>query len=61
MSVSEPLIKLYDPNDSSRYWDISRIATSINIAYGRNQPFAVAEVVVKKAYFTSIQNYWGEV
>ena len=61
MSVSEPVIKLYDPNDNTRFWDISPITTSVNIAYGRNQPFAVAEVIVKKAYFTSIQNYWGEV
>lgn len=61
MTASQPLVKLYDPSDNTRYWDISPIITSVNIAYGRNQPFAVAEVVVKKAYFTSVQNYWGEV
>ena len=60
-TTSDPIIKIYDPQDQTRFWDISSITTSVNIAYGRNQPFAVAEVTVKKAYFNSLQNYWDEI
>lgn len=60
-TTSDPVVKIYDPNDQTRFWDISTIISNINIAYGRNQPFSVAEVVVKKLYFNSIQNYWDEV
>lgn len=60
-TTSDPVVKIYDPNDQTRFWDISTIISNINIAYGRNQPFSVAEVVVKKLYFNSIQNYWDEI
>ena len=60
-TTSDPIVKIYDVNDTTRFWDVSGITTSINIGYGRNQPFAVAEVVVKKAYFNSIENYWDEI
>lgn len=60
-SDSSPIVIIDRYTHPGRYWDVSPIITSLNYTYGRNQPFAVAEVVVKKSYFNSADMYWNGV
>ncbi|MCK9577719.1 MAG: hypothetical protein M0R51_17565, partial [Clostridia bacterium] len=57
-TVSEPIVIIYDAEGIA--YDISTITSRINYTYGRNQPFAMAEVLVKKAYFNSDDLYWSQ-
>lgn len=60
-SESTPVVIIDYDNPSGFYWDVSTITTKIVYEYGRNRPFALAEVVVKKAYFNSDTLYWNNV
>ena len=60
-SESTPVVIIDYDNPSGFYWDVSTITTKIVYEYGRNRPFALAEVVIKKAYFNSDSLYWDEV
>ena len=60
-SESTPVVIIDYDNPSGFYWDVSTITTKIVYEYGRNRPFALAEVVVKKAYFNSDTLYWNGV
>lgn len=60
-SESTPVVIIDYDNPSGFYWDVSTITTKIVYEYGRNRPFALAEVVVKKAYFNSDTLYWNKV
>ena len=60
-SESTPVVIIDYDNPSGFYWDVSTITTKVVYEYGRNRPFALAEVVVKKAYFNSDTLYWNKV
>ena len=51
-SESTPVVIIDYDNPSGFYWDVSTITTKIVYEYGRNRPFALAEVVIKKDVIT---------
>ena len=59
-SESSPVVIIDRDNPSGYYWDASDITTKVVYEYGRNRPFAYAEVSVKKAYFNSAELYWND-
>lgn len=59
-NISDPVVRFYAVG-SAAYWDASTITTRIVYEYGRNRPFAYAEVDVKKAYFNSTSLYWSQI
>lgn len=58
-SEADPVVIIDRDNPAGYFWDVSSITTKVVYEYGRNRPFAYAEVTVKKAYFNSIDLYWA--
>lgn len=58
-SEADPVVIIDRDNPAGYYWDVSTITTKVVYEYGRNRPFAYAEVTVKKAYFNSKDLYWA--
>lgn len=58
-SESSPVVIIDKDNPTGYYWDASEITTKVVYEYGRNRPFAYAEVSLKRAYFNSTDLYWN--
>lgn len=60
-SESTPVVIIDRDNPTGYYWDASEITTKVVYEYGRNRPFAYAEVSFKRTYFYSTDLYWNTV
>lgn len=58
-SESTPVVIIDRNNPTGYYWDASEITTKVVYEYGRNRPFAYAEVSLKRTYFYSTDLYWN--
>lgn len=58
-SESTPVVIIDRDNPTGYYWDASEITTKVVYEYGRNRPFAYAEVSFKRTYFYSTDLYWN--
>lgn len=58
-SESSPVVIIDRDNSTGYYWDASEITTKVVYEYGRNRPFAYAEVSLKRTYFYSNDLYWN--
>ena len=58
-SESTPVVIIDKDNTTGYYWDASEITTKVVYEYGRNRPFAYAEVSLKRTYFYSTDLYWN--